>query len=760
MTRIVLVHNIYKAVRFNMLFNKMVSFENIEQAWKSVKAKGSHGGIDSETIEHYSLDIIANLNSLKCELESGNYIPDPSLLVYIPKSNKKWREISLITIKDKIAQKAFANAILPIIEKNLSPKSYAYRPKKGHQKAIKYLLHTTRNKSYNVIVADIKNFFDSINQEIMLNIFEKHISAEIEIISLLKLWLGVGKVTKGKYKDNKMGVPQGFIISPLLANLYLTEFDNKWIDRVGDYLRYADNFIWIDKDEQRLKTIFEEAKQYLLKERKLEINYLEYQESNTEKGFDFLGINFKQGKLKIAEKKMDKAHNKICRIIDNNRFSLTDKITKLNNATFSWNYYYRIVDDQQQKKQIDYWIISKLKERYQNKVDLYKIRYLSHSFGKMISGKLVIKDCKNVLGNSVQERKDSANNAVRNKLATQRKFYKRKYNIEGEFLLIKSGSTLRLRNDNLLIVYGDQKISISLNNIKIIQIPSQRSTITTDLISRCASSGIPIFLSDNFGTPNAQILPQNYSHLDIVIKQAEYSRGQKGLDLAKAITIAKLKNQMKVVQYFSKYRLKRDQNLANIYNNYITTVRNVENKINELQYSENYAKVLMGYEGTVASLYWNMFGLLINKPDFKREHQRAKDLINSCLNYGYGFLYHRITKSLIRKGLNPCSSFMHSTGNNKPALVFDLIEPFRAIIVDRVVISCQNKKIHLALNNKGYLEEETRKAIARQFLNRMHSRFNYKGGDTSFADQLEKIVDDYKKHITSGLDFKPFIWFY
>lgn len=747
-----------------MLFNKIVTYENIELAWKSVKAKGSHGGIDNETIEDYSANLVENLNTLKAELETGTYIPDPSLLLYMPKSNKRWREISLITVKDKIAQKAFTNIIQPIIEKNLSPKSYAYRPKKGHQKAIKYLIHTMKNKDCNIIEADIKDFFDTINQDLLISIFEKQITSETEIISLLRLWLGIGKITNHKYKDNKIGVPQGFIVSPMLANLYLTEFDNKWVDRTEDYLRYADNFIWLDNDKGKLKELFEEAKRYLYKERGLKINYYEYQESDLKTGFDFLGINFKQDKIAIAEKKMEKAHAKIKRVIADDRFSLTQKISKLNDATFSWNYYYRIVDDQQQKIQIDYWIISQLKEKYQSSVDLYKVRYLSYSFRDLITGKLVIKEEEILLKNdeSVREKNktDFDNQNVKRKLANQRKFYKRKYDIEGELLLIKTGSTLRLSNDSLLIVSGDQKDYISLKNIKIIQIPSQRSTITTDLISRCSKSGIPIFLSDNFGTPNAQILPQNYSHLDLVMKQVNYSKGKKAMDLAKSVTSAKLKNQMKVIQYFSKYRLKKDDYYNKIYSNYLTTVQNVEKKIKVLEYAENYSNVLMGYEGSVAAIYWSVFGYLIEKPEFKREHQRATELVNSCLNYGYGILYHRITKNLIHKGLNPTSSFMHTTGINRPALVFDLIEPFRAIIVDRVVISCCNKKIQLALDEKGYLDERTRRTMAEQFLNRLHSRFNYKNTDTSFAEQLDKIVDDYKKTITDDSPLKPFIWFY
>lgn len=745
-----------------MLFDEIISQDNIEQAWKFVKQKGSHGGVDNETIEDYSLNLVENLNSLKAELKEGSYIPDPSLLVYIPKSNKRWREISLITVKDKIAQKAFTNILQPLFEKSFSPKSYAYRPKKGHQKAIKYLVHTMKNKSYNIIDADIKNFFDSINQKLLLTIFEKRITSETEIISLLKLWLGIGKITKNRYKDNEMGVPQGFIISPLLANLYLTDFDNKWVNKVDDYLRYADNFIWLDDDKEKLKSIFEEAKQYLFRERGLKINYLEYQESDLVAGFDFLGINFKQDKLTIAKNKMEKAHNKIHRIINNSKFSLNQTIDKLNNATFSWNYYYRIVDGQQQKIQIDYWIISNLKRKYKNNINLYDVRYLSRSFRDLISGKLVPKDDEEFKkDNSVKKYdKSDADKNVKTKLANRRKFYKRKYNIEGEFLLIKSGSTLRLSNESLLIVYGDQKDYISLNNIKIIQIPSVRSTITTDLISHCAKRGIPIFLSDNFGTPNAQILPQNYSHIDMVMKQINYSKGEKGMNLAKIITLAKIKNQMKVIQYFSKYRLKKDAYYNTIYSNYISTVKNIEQKIKKLNYSDNYPNILMGFEGSIASIYWSIFGYLIDEPDFKREHQRATELANSCLNYGYGILYHRITKSLIKKGLNPCSSFMHSIANNKPALVFDLIEPFRAIIVDRVVISCFNKKMHLVLNEKGYLDDVTRRMIAQQFLNRLHSRFNYKNSDTSFAEQLDKIVDDYQKTVSHDTLFKPFIWFY
>ncbi len=743
------------------LINRIIEKRNLEIAWRFVKTKGKSGGIDRQSLEDYEKNLEANLTALAQELLDQKYTPDPSLLCRIPKSHNRFREISVITIKDKIVQKAFVEILQPILEKQFSNTSYAYRPKKGHQKALKKILHNINSVHCNFfLTADIRSYFDTIQHKILMPLIEEKLTKEKEILHLIQLWLKIGKIDRNKYKDNVCGLPQGFVISPLLANLYLNEFDHLWQQKEVEYIRYADNFIWAAKDKGILEKAFSQAKEYLYQKRKLGINYSEYQLVSLEKGFCFLGIFFQNNSLKIANNKMKKAHNKIDMIAENKRMNLGEKIVKINQATFSWSYYYSIVDAKNQKEIIDYWIITAFKKLNCSKSDLFKIRYVSKNFKQIIDGKIAFSESLKQIDETIKKKPDSAENKINNQLRDKRKFYKKKLNLEGEFLLIKHGCNFKLHQNSIVISQDKFKTEIPLSKIKVMQIPANGASITTNLITKCSSFGIPIFLSDRMGNPKSQILPNKFTFVRRIMKQIEYSSGENGLELSKEIIKAKIKNQLKVIQYFGKYWSKKSFKFQDDFKIYKEHIKVTIAKINKLKYEDNYANSLMGYEGSCASLYWGLFGIIINNPDFKREKRYAKDTINSMLNYGYGILYHRISHKITQKGLNPCCGFLHKNIQDRPSLIFDLIEPFRAIAVDRVVLSSANLKLKINLDAKGFFDDKSRQIIAKQFLSRLHIRFNYKDSDTSLLDQINLLIDNYIKKIENNAPFKPFIWLY
>ena len=744
-----------------LLIEKIAQTKNLNYAWRFVKKKGKSGGIDQQSLNDYEKDLDLNLKKLSEELIDHKYTPDPSLLCKIPKSNNRYRDISIITIKDKIAQKAFVSLAQPILEKKFSHTSYAYRPAKGHQKALRQILHNINNL-HNIYfqTADIRNFFDDIDHEILLNLIEKELTKEPEILFLIKLWLKIGKIEYNKYQENERGVPQGFVISPLLANLYLNEFDHLWQQENCQYIRYADNFIWATKEKKILEPTFVKAKEYLSQKRKLKINYSEYQLTSLDKGFCFLGIFFQNKKIKIANRKMKKANNKIYKIASNNRWTKSDKLMRINQATFSWIYYYRIVENNEQKQILDYWIIENFKKNGFLSNELFQINFMSKNYKEIIQGKLSFSDSLEKIENYIKNKPLSPENLLKNQLRNKRKFYKKKLNLDGEFLLIRNGTNIRLHQNCIAVSHDDFKTEIPLNKIKVIQIPANRASITTDLITKCSSYGIPIFLSDKFGNPKSQILPNQFSYVRRIMKQIEFSNNENGLLLSKTLIQAKIKNQLKVIQYFGKYWSKRSFKFQDDLKIYKLHVESIIKKIENLENTENYANVIMGYEGSCASLYWGLFSIIIKNPQFKRQKKSATDIINSMLNYGYGILYHRITRKIINMGLNPCCGFLHKNDNNRPSLVFDLIEPFRAIAVDRVVMSSININLKIELNNNGFLSDDSKHKIAKQFLNRLHSRFNHKNSDTSINDQINLLVENYVKTIQTNSILKPFIWFY
>jgi group II intron reverse transcriptase/maturase len=218
-----------------------------------VRWKNARGGIDG--VEPGDLDhrIATVLEKLSRQLEEGTYAPAPLERINVPKFNAagEWRRLSMPVVIDKIVQQAWVNLVAPVWEKEFLDVSYAYRPGKGGVKAIRRLEHCIGSLKLRwAAVADIDNFFDTLDRRILLAGVEQKIS-DRRMIDLVDLWLRAGFITgKGDFLDPDEGVAQGAVISPLLSNIYLHPMDRFAVDADMAYVRYSDNFIVMAADRQ------------------------------------------------------------------------------------------------------------------------------------------------------------------------------------------------------------------------------------------------------------------------------------------------------------------------------------------------------------------------------------------------------------------------------------------------------------------------------------------------------------------------------
>lgn len=167
--------------------------------------------------------------------------------------------------------------------------------------------------------------------------------------------------------------------------------------------------------------------------------------------------------------------------------------------------------------------------------------------------------------------------------------------------------------------------------------------------------------------------------------------------------------------------------------------------------------LLEGYEGSLSVLYWKAFGILIDEKDFKRETYNAPDAINQALNYGYAFIYHRVQSALLKTGVNIYHSFLHTPQANKPTLVFDMVEPFRQLVVDREIISILNRGTTLN-SSKGRLSKKSIKVITQNVQERLATPTKWRKGKY----KLETIIDEQAleiSHVIKGVksNFKGFV---
>jgi RNA-directed DNA polymerase len=277
----------------------------VKEAYKKVKANKGSAGVDKVSIEDFDKNKEGNLYKIWNRLSSGSYFPPPVREVEIPKGDGKVRKLGIPTVGDRIAQMVIKDYLEPRLEKEFSPNSYGYRPLKSTHEA---LAQVRRNCwLYNwVIDLDIKGFFDNISHEKLLLAIDKHVT-EAWLKMYIKRWLEMPiEKANGEliYKNGK-GTPQGGVISPLLANLFLHYALDKWLIqsyRNVRFVRYADDVIVHCRSKEQAELVLEKIRTRL-EECELELHpektKIVYCKDHKRTGdyenvkFDFLGFSFK-----------------------------------------------------------------------------------------------------------------------------------------------------------------------------------------------------------------------------------------------------------------------------------------------------------------------------------------------------------------------------------------------------------------------------------------------------------------------------------
>jgi len=297
-----------KTRRFHALYDKVYRMDILNKAWKQVKANKGTAGVDNESIQ----DITTNgeeqmMAEIQQTLKKGEYQPRKVKRVYIPKPDGRERPLGIPTIRDRIVQTATKQVLEPIFEADFLDCSYGFRPNRSAHDALEEI-RRTMNTGYRVVLdADIKGFFDNIDHEKLLGFVHQRIS-DRRILKLIRKWLRCGVMEDGGVaKETIVGAPQGGVISPLLANIYLHEFDKFWMEQTmvtGKLVRYADDFVIL------FRTMEEAERGLQLVKAKLEGLGLELNEKKTKildasggkHGFEFLGFHHRRVKSKKYKK--------------------------------------------------------------------------------------------------------------------------------------------------------------------------------------------------------------------------------------------------------------------------------------------------------------------------------------------------------------------------------------------------------------------------------------------------------------------------
>lgn len=356
--------------RFHALYDRIVRPDILWRAWVEVRANRGRPGVDGVSIEDVERhDVGTFLGELAADLKAKTYRPQPVLRVEIPKPEGRTRPLGIPTVRDRVVQQACKIVIEPLFEANFLPCSFGYRPKRSASEAV-LAVKEALVRSWWVVDADIEGYFNNVDHGVLMGLVRRRIS-DRRVLKLIAQWLRAGVVVEGRRQETRCGVPQGGVISPLLANIYLHTLDRWWSDRhtgVGQLHRYCDDFVIVCRNRQAAQRAHDLVAGFL---RRLKLSLHPGKTRVVDmgrEGFDFLGFHFhklpsrRTGRLVPyfwpSQKAMRVVREKIRRETARSRLrvDLRELVGTLNRIIRGWRAYFSIGNSTKKLADLDRYV--------------------------------------------------------------------------------------------------------------------------------------------------------------------------------------------------------------------------------------------------------------------------------------------------------------------------------------------------------------------------------------------------------------------
>ena len=298
------------------LLERILNRENLNRAYKRVRANHGAPGIDGMTVEDALPWLREHREELLDSIRRGKYKPQPVRRKEIPKPDGGVRKLGIPTVTDRIIQQAIAQQLIPIYEPLFSEGSYGYRPKRSAQQAIQKVKEYAEQGYTQAVLIDLSKYFDTLNHELLMNLLRKHIHDK-RVTELIKKYLKSGVMENGIHVKTEEGSPQGGPLSPLLANVYLNKFDQEMAKRGVPVVRYADDIVVLARSQRAAERLLESSRRFLEGKLKLKMNMEKSRVVNVYsiRNFKFLGFALGRSKdgvyIRAHAKSLKRAKQKL-----------------------------------------------------------------------------------------------------------------------------------------------------------------------------------------------------------------------------------------------------------------------------------------------------------------------------------------------------------------------------------------------------------------------------------------------------------------
>lgn len=337
------------------LLERVLSKENMQKAWKQVKANKGAPGIDDVSVEEFPDFAINRWDNIRKSIFAGIYQPLPVRRVEIPKATGGTRPLGIPTVLDRLIQQAIYQVLMPIFDPYFSDYSYGFRKGRSAHDAV-YKIREYIQKGYHIAVdMDLSKFFDTVNHDVLMNRVALKVKDK-RVLKLIGKYLRSGVMVNGRLQETRKGVPQGGPLSPILANILLDDLDKELECRGHKFVRYADDFIILVKSKRAGERVMASVQRFLEKVLRLKTNKDKSQVEKIDKT-DFLGFTFKGAKIRWSDKAFREFKRKVKELTGRSWFvSMEYRLEKLALYLRGWMNYFGISEYYSPIPEIDHWL--------------------------------------------------------------------------------------------------------------------------------------------------------------------------------------------------------------------------------------------------------------------------------------------------------------------------------------------------------------------------------------------------------------------